>query len=103
MPIPIESAKAPAYEIFSSIKAIFQNLGVGWDTFLSRWAPQNTPPSFKFECAYCGDQSEQSLANLEFIDNGTQLKCESCQRPTIIGLFTVVEYGRACNVLGDKR
>lgn len=98
-----ESAKASAYEILPLIKTIFQNFGIGWDGFLSRWAPKNNPPSFRFECAYCGDQSEQSLADVEFLDSGTQLKCESCQRPTIVGLFTVVEYGRACNVLGDKR
>lgn len=101
MSITIKSAKAPAYEILSNLKTIFQHFGLGWDAFLARWSPKNQPQTFRFECAYCGDCS---VANdVEFLDSGVQLKCESCERPTIVGLFTVVEYGRACNVLAGKR
>lgn len=101
MPLNIESAKTPAYEILSQLKKTFQGFVLNWDAFLARWAPKNKPQTFRFECAYCGDSS---IANdVEFLDSGVQLKCESCERPTIVGLFTVVEYGRACNVLAGKR
>lgn len=100
------TAQAPATHaekiIGEAYKKILQWV-VYWEKFIARWAPKNELPSFRFECAYCGDDSNAFLTDVEFIDSGTQLKCESCQRPTIIGLFTVVEYGRACNVLGDKR
>lgn len=101
MSLTTQSAKAPAYEILSQLKKTFQSFVLNWDAFLARWAPKNEPQTFHFECAYCGDDS---VANgVEFLDSGVQLKCESCNRPTIVGLFTVVEYGRACNVLAGKR
>jgi len=61
----------------------------------------NESQTFRFECAYCGDSSAAN--DVEFLDSGVQLKCESCDRPTIVSLFTVVKYGRACNVLAGKR
>lgn len=103
MSITTESAKAPAYEILSQLKKTFQSFALGWDAFLARWSPNNAPQSFTFQCAYCGDQSSSALSDITIVDSGVQLKCESCERPTIVGLFTVVEYGRACNVLAGKR